>query len=153
MIQYEKTITINRPIEAVFTYVSNLQNGAEWQGSLVEVHRKTDGPLGVGSRFSSVRKFMGRKVESEVEFIGYELNKKIVFKSISGPSPFEQSFVFEPVSGGTTLTALFKLETSGWMGLVEPLIASSIKREMEANFSELKVKLECQVEEAFQLLE
>ena len=153
MISKVTVITINRPIEEVFTYVSNLQNGTEWQDSLVEAHRQTNGPLGVGSRFTSVRKFIGRKVESEVEFITYEPHKKIVFKSLSGPSPFEQTFLFEPVSSGTRLTAVFKIQTTGWMGLAEPLVASRIKREMEQSFSTLKANLECQTEEAYQLLE
>ena len=95
MVTNEKIITINRPVEEVFAYVSDLQNGPQWQNGLLEVRRITKGPLGIGTQFTAVRKFMGRKMESVIEFTTYEPNKKIAFKSISGTSPFEQSFIFE----------------------------------------------------------
>jgi uncharacterized membrane protein len=136
MVRNEKAITIHRPVEEVFTYVSNLQNGHEWQSGLLEVHRKANGPLGVGTQFTSIRKFMGRRLESGIEFVAYEPNKKIAFKSISGSSPFEQSFLFETTPEGTRLTTVLELQTGGLMGLAEPLIASGIRREMDANFDD-----------------
>jgi uncharacterized membrane protein len=153
MISNTKVIAINRPIDEVFTYVSNLQNGPEWQNGLVEVCRKANGPLGIGSQFSAVRKFLGRKMESVIEFVVYEPDKRIAFKSVSGSSPFEQSFLFETAGEGTKLTTVLKLQTEGLMGLAEPLIASSVKQEMEADLSVLKEKLEERVMEAFELLE
>lgn len=145
MVTNEKTITINRPVKEVFAYVSDLQNGPQWQNGLVEVRRTNEGPLGIGTQFTSVRKFMGRKMESGIEFVIYEPNRRIAFKSISGSSPFEQSFLFESTAEGTRLTSLLELQTGGLMGLAEPLIASSVRREMDANFGDLKDMLESQV--------
>jgi uncharacterized membrane protein len=145
MVKNEKIITINRPVEEVFAYVSDLQNGPQWQNGLLEVRRTTKGPLGIGTQYTSVRKFMGRKLESGIEFVTYEPNKKIAFKSISGTSPFEQSFIFESTAEGTRLTTRLELQTSGLMGLAEPLIASGVRREMDANFGDLKDMLETRV--------
>lgn len=142
MVTNEKVITINRPVEVVFAYVGDLQNGPKWQKALVEAWRLNAGPLGIGSKFSSVRKFMGRKMSSVIQFTAFELNKKIVFKSISGASPFEQTFLFEPTAGGTQLTTRLALHTSGLMGLTEPLIASGLKREVDESFGVLKDILE-----------
>ena len=153
MITNQKTITINQPIEEVFAYISDFQNGPEWQSGLVEVCRLTKGPLGTGTQFSSVRKFMGRKLESRIEFVAYEKNRRIAFRSVSGPSPFRQSFLFEATVEGTKISTEFELETTGLMGLAEPLIASSVRREMDANFADLKELLESRVPEAFELLE
>jgi hypothetical protein len=110
----------------------------------VEVRRITEGPDGVGTQFSGVRKFMGRNMESVIEFTTYELNKKLVFKSVSGSSPLVQSFLFEPTDEGTKLTARLELQTSGLMGLAKPLIASSLKRDVDANYAILKNVLENQ---------
>jgi len=145
MVTNENTITINRPVEEVFAYVSDLQNGPQWQNGLLEVRRTSQGPLGIGTQYTSVRKFMGRKLESGIEFVTYEPNKKIAFKSISGTSPFEQSFIFESTVEGTRLTTRLELQTGGLMGLAEPLIASGVKREMVANFGDLKDMLESRV--------
>ncbi len=142
MITNEKIITINRPVEEVFAYISDLPSGPEWQPGLVEVRRITEGPEGVGTQYNGVRKFMGRRMESVIEYTTYELNKKLVFKSISGNSPLVQSFLFEPTAEGTKLTARLELQTSGLMGLAEPLIASSLKRDVDANYNNLKHILE-----------
>jgi uncharacterized membrane protein len=153
MITNEKSITIYQPIVEVFDYISDLQNGPEWQSGLVEVQRITAGPLGVGTRFSSVRKFMSLKLEAEIEFTTYEPNKEIDFKSISGSSPFVQTFLFEPVSDGTKVTSRLELQTGGLMGLAEPLIASSVKREIDADLHHMKCILETRVTEVAQAFE
>jgi len=142
MVTNEKIITINRPVAEVFAYVSDLASGPEWQPGLVEVRRITEGPKGVGTQYNGVRKFMGRRMESVIEFTTYEPDKKLVFKSISGNSPLVQSFIFEPTVEGTRLTARLEVQTSGLMGLAEPLIASSLKRDVDTNYDILKNLLE-----------
>ena len=49
MVAVEKMITINRPVEEVFAYVSDLQNSPLWQKGLLEARRITEGPLGLGT--------------------------------------------------------------------------------------------------------
>ena len=49
MIKNEKIINIHRPIELVFAFVSDLQNGPRWQPELLEVRPITEGSLGIGS--------------------------------------------------------------------------------------------------------
>ncbi len=145
MVTNEKIITINRPVEEVFAYVSDLPHSTEWQPGLLEVRPITKGPAGVGTQYSGVRKFMGRRMESVIEYTTYEPNKKLVFKSISGNSPMVQSFLFEPTAEGTKLTARLELQTSGLMGLAEPLITSSLKHDVDANYNNLKHILETKV--------
>ena len=144
MVKNEKIITINRPVKEVFAYVSDLQTGSQWQTGLLEVRRITEGPTGVGTRYTSARKFLGKRLESGIEFTAYEPDKKLAFKSISGSSPFEESFVFESTPEGTRLTTVLELQTSGLMGLAEPLILSGVKRDMDSDFGNLKDLLENQ---------
>jgi len=145
MITNEMIITVKRPIKEVFAFVSDLQTGIQWQNGLLEVKRTNPGPLGIGAQFSSVRKFIGRKVESDVEFVAYEPDQKIAFKSISGDTPFEQTFLFESMPEGTRLTSRIELQTTGLMGMAEPLVASGLKRETAANINALKALLESRV--------
>lgn len=145
MIKNEKSIVIQRPIEEVFAYVSDLQNGPQWQSALLEVRRTTEGALGIGTQFMSVRKFMGQKMEATVEIITYEPHNNFAIRSTSGSTPFEQSFLFESTAEGTRLTTILELQTSGLMGLADPLISNSLRREMDASFGDLKDLLESQV--------
>ena len=142
MIKVEKSIIIHRPIEEVFVFVGDQRNAPQWQHGLLEVWRTTEGPLGVGTRHTFVRKFMGRKIEASNEYVEYEPNTKITFKSTSGPTPFEASYLFESTAEGTKLTSKIEMQPGGFFGLAEPLIAASLRREMEAGGGNLKDLLE-----------
>ena len=63
MIKNEVSLIIQRPVHEVFDYISDLENACQLQPGLLDVRRITEGPLGVGTRFQSVRKFMGRRLE------------------------------------------------------------------------------------------
>ena len=49
MIRVEKSTVIARPSEAVFAFVSDQTNAAQWQSGIVDIRRLTDGPPGVGT--------------------------------------------------------------------------------------------------------
>ena len=142
MIKVEKSGIINRPIEEVFAYVGDQTNASQWQSGVVEVRRTTEGPVRVGTKHTFVRNFMGRKVEASNEYVAYEPNKRIAFKSTSGPVPFEASYLFESMAAGTKLTSKIEMEAAGFLGLIEPLIAAGLRREMKAAFGVLTDLLE-----------
>ena len=153
MIKNEISILFHRPVQEVFDFLSDFQNGSQWQSGLQGVGRITEGPIGVGTRFTSVRKAMGRRMESGIEFTAFEMNKKFAIKSYSGSSPFKQTFLFEKEGEDTRVNTTFEVELGGLMNLAEPLVAPRIRREMKADFDTLKEIIESRVIEAFQLLE
>jgi uncharacterized protein YndB with AHSA1/START domain len=144
MIKVERTGLIDRPIEDVFAFVGDQTNTPEWQSGLVEVRRTTEGPLGVGTRHTLVRKFMGPRMEATNEYMAYEPNKVITFKVNSGPLDFEASYLFESTAAGTRLTSTIETHAGGFLVLAEPLIAAGLRREMKAAFGALKSLLENQ---------
>jgi uncharacterized protein YndB with AHSA1/START domain len=144
MIKVDESIIIQRPVEEVFAFVADQRNAPEWQSGLLEVRRTDEGPLGVGATHAVVRKFMGRRMEVNNEYVAYELNAQVTFKSTAGPMPFEFSYLTESTPTGTRLTGNMQVKAAGFMGLAEPLIGASMKREMRAAFGELKDLLENQ---------
>lgn len=145
MVTNEKIIKINRPINEVFAFISNMENGPKWQPELSEVRRITKGPVKIGSQFSSARIIMGQKMVTIIEFVAYEPNSKYTIKSITGPLPFEQTTLFESTAEGTKLTTKIELYPSGDMAQGESMLAESLKQEMETDFDGLKKLLESKV--------
>jgi uncharacterized membrane protein len=142
MVTGEVDITINRPIQEVFAYVSDFQNSTKWQTGLVEIKEISEGPLTVGSKFSAVRNVMGDMLESVIQITNLNQNRLFAYKSISGSSPFKQSFLFETTARGTKVTTLFELFPTTLLDLAESLIATGLKRGMDADFDRLKIQLE-----------
>jgi uncharacterized protein YndB with AHSA1/START domain len=137
----EQSIVIDRPIAEVFAFVTDQRNTPQWQAGLVEVRPLAEGLPGVGKRYALVRKFMGRRMEAVNEYLRYETDKLVTFKTISGPE-VEASYLFEPVENGTRLTSRVRLQIPGVMGLFDPLIGMNLRREMRAALPALKALLE-----------
>ncbi len=76
MIKVEDSIVIKRPVEEVFAFVADQRNAPQWQQGLLEVRRITDGPPGIGTRHTVVRKFMGRRLETDQRVCGVEPNRE-----------------------------------------------------------------------------
>ena len=58
----ESTITIQRPIEEVFTYLTNTQEVPKW-APVKEFRQTSEGALGVGTTMTQVIDFLGRTFE------------------------------------------------------------------------------------------
>jgi uncharacterized protein YndB with AHSA1/START domain len=69
MFKLERSVIIRRPLEEVFAYVGDQMKAPEWQSGLTEVRRTTEGPVGVGTKHSLVRKMMGRETRATNEYI------------------------------------------------------------------------------------
>lgn len=142
MAKFEISTVIKRPTEEVFAVMSNAENILKWQSGTIEAEKTSDGPIGVGTTWRSVSRFLGRRIESESEFTEYELNRKLGFKSKSGPIQFEVRMTFERVEGGTRINTKFEAEIGGFFKLAEPLVVSMGKRQLEGDLANLKDLME-----------
>ena len=86
---------------------------------------------------------MGHLSASTSEVTKYEPNRKYTRHLIAGSSPIKQgTYVFEPLAEGTRWTCTLEVQAGGLFAIVKPLLASAIKRRMEANMTEAKALLE-----------
>jgi uncharacterized protein YndB with AHSA1/START domain len=148
MITVEKSIVIDRPVEDVFAFVSDHTNAPSWQRGLLEVRRTSDGPIGVGTRHTVVRMFMGRRLEASNEFTHYEPNQLVAFDFASNWLPGHGSYVVEPEGTDCAkVIARVELRPSGLFRVAEPLMAAVLSRDVAANLGDLKGLLEAKVED------
>jgi len=146
MIKIETSIVINCSIEEVFAFVTDVEKMPQWSAELLEVKKTSEGPVGVGTTFSAVAKFLGRRMENDHEVSEYEPNSKFAFMPTSGPVQMEAKYTFESVAGGTKVSVVAEAETGGFFKLAEPILARMGKRQYETNFANLKDLLEIQAE-------
>jgi uncharacterized protein YndB with AHSA1/START domain len=142
MAKLEISTVINRPVEEVFALLSNPENGPKWNSGSIEVKKTSQGPIGVGTTYRTVRKFLGQRMEDETELTEYEPNRRYATKTKSGPIPVEAQVTFERVNGGTRVTGTMVAEPGGFFKLAEPLLVSMAKRQFEADVANLKDLME-----------
>ncbi len=142
MIKQDFTQQINAPIEKVFAFITDFRNNAKWQDGVIESTQTPEGPAQVGTKVKDVRTFLGKKLEGTYEVTEFLPNKKVIFKSTSGPIQFQFEQTFESVAGGTNLSAHVELEGSGFFKLAEGVLAGNLKKQFEAQAVKLKALLE-----------
>lgn len=63
MLRIESSVVINRSIEEVFAFVTDVEKFSQWSAVAEEVKRTSEGPMGVGTMSSFVAHFLGRRLE------------------------------------------------------------------------------------------
>ena len=142
MYTFEKSLFINRPPQEVFDFATNPANFAQWQSSVECAEWTSDGPPGVGSTFMIVTKFLGRKIEAEVEMTGWDPPNLSSFKSVGGPFPVAGTSRYETKENGTKVTLEGQIKPAGFFKLVEGLIGKQVQKQDGDNFDALKLLLE-----------
>jgi uncharacterized protein YndB with AHSA1/START domain len=110
----ENTITIERPVEEVFEYVSTPENDPTWVSASLRNQRTSPGPLRVGMTTEEDVKFLGQTSRDTWEITEYEPPTVIAYRATSGL--FSGAVVrvrCEPVEGGTRLTHAVDYEPRG----------------------------------------
>ena len=141
----EEIVEIDRPLEEVFSYVTNPENLPEWSNLVLEVRMETEGDLQQGDRFTTVAKFLGRRFETPFEVTEHEPHRRHSDRSKGGP--FEQVYTYaleEIGEGRTRLTYVAEGEPGGFFRLAGPLLERAGKRQFRADLHSLKDMLEAE---------
>lgn len=136
------TIEIERPAEAVFAVLADVELNARWSRASVEGHNLTPGPVGVGTTAREVSMFLGRRIDVTSEVIEFEPGRRLAYVTRSGPFPFRGSFVVEPITGGSRVTATFEARPDGILRHAEWLFTALATRQFRGDLGNLKRLME-----------
>jgi len=128
----ERTVTINRPVDEVFRFVSDGRNAMHWRPGVLDVDLVSGS--GLGARYTQgVKGPGGRRIAADYEITEFEPNQKIAFRATAGPIRPTGSFTFEGMGTGTILTFRLDVELGGLQGLLMGgVVQSTMNAEMGA---------------------
>jgi uncharacterized protein YndB with AHSA1/START domain len=140
MLSYESAVVIARPPEAVFPYIVEREKQSLW--SDVPMRPLTAGPLDKGSRIEVV--FAGGPLKATVglELTQVEPNRRMAWKSFSGPIDWQGEYVLEPSDDGTRLSQSGTLTFHGFWRLLEPFAGREISSGEVKELEKLKAVVE-----------
>jgi hypothetical protein len=140
--KFQESVVINRPLEEVFAFVSNVENDPPWS-SATDFQQTSDGPIGVGTTFRQRDRFLGRHVDLHFEVVGYDMNRSITLKSNSALLSLEGTRIVESLADNATrLTFVGGGHARGVLKLVEPLLAAIGDRRLRTQLGRFKRLLE-----------
>ena len=138
----EHTVEIDRPPADVFAYLVHPERVPLWQESLLELRKHDDAPTAIGTTMTEVRTFMGRRIESRLEVVAYEQDRRFDLRTNAGPLPFHVRHTLEPANGGTRLVVEAEAEAGGLFGFAGGLVTRQAKKQFVADCARLKALVE-----------
>lgn len=109
--QFEATVEINRPVEAVFDYLADGRNDPQFSPRVLKIERVPDGPTAVGTVFRSTVKDAGMKTGREFRITDLEAPVRIRWAEVSKNSvtASEGGYDLAPMSDGRSRVRIFNV--------------------------------------------
>jgi hypothetical protein len=148
--KFKNSIEIDRSLEDVFGYVSNITNGSAWDSAVLKITKLSEGDVRKGATYRMIRKLPGGEAENILEVVELIPNHELALKTTSGPTPFLYRYSFEPIRSGTRIvleSELLSQHLGSDVGGVASILPDSIlepfvKRGVLSNLHTLKSILE-----------
>ncbi|HYA15021.1 MAG TPA: hypothetical protein VEF33_11835 [Syntrophales bacterium] len=123
MARIEETVEIKRPLDKVFTYMTDAR---------------------VGTTFEGISRMMGLSMKWTAKTSEYELNRKWSKNITCGGMTIEEHVTYDPIEGYIKVTIVYDIKVGGFLKLFSPMVVSSTRKETKKSLSNLKSILEAQ---------
>ena len=138
----ETSISLSKPIEEVFAFLTDINNQKKLNSTLSEV--VVSGPVEVGTKFKMKGSVMGRDFESDNEIVALEQNKVISIKTFAAPpaSDITNTYTLESEGDGTKLTlAMDSVIMTGGVPGMEEMVKNQLKSGLDTSMVAIKQAL------------
>jgi len=137
MIDFKNTIVIERPLKEVFAFISDFENMPKWNYYVLDVNKRTNGPVDVGTTYHQTRK----TDQQQFRVVEFKSNEVVSIETLPPEKYLNMRFQFEPIENGTQLVDEWQLDT-GAPGPLKWLAAKKVKAAVSENLEKLKTLLE-----------
>jgi uncharacterized membrane protein len=141
MITFTNVIHIERSVEQVYAYLSDLENTPRWNWAITETKKSTPGPIAVGTRYRQTRS-VPRQTTEYLEISALEPNRRIEVQGTLAQLPAHLIYELNETETGTELVNTVRLEPQGALRLVGSILGSRIEHAVAENLGTLEALLE-----------
>lgn len=127
MTTIERTVAVDRPLAAVFAYLSDFTTTNEWDPGTVETVR-VGGDGGVGTAYRNTSKFAGRKTELTYVVERIVPGEVFALRGENKTVVAHDTMTFRETPTGTEVTYVADFEFKGLARFAAPLLAPAFKK-------------------------
>lgn len=126
-----RSVTVARPVDEVFSYLSDFTTTTEWDPGTVSTER-VSGDGGPGTRYRNVSQFLGRKTELDYVVTERVPDERFALRGENATVVAHDTMTFVRTHGvdgeGTTVTYHAAFEFKGIARFIAPLLAPALKK-------------------------
>jgi uncharacterized protein YndB with AHSA1/START domain len=142
VIAFATDVRIDRPVEEVFSYISDPLNFPRWNSAVQAVRKTSAGQDGVASTYSMERALPDGRAVNELEVVASEPPREFAIRTTAGPTPFLYRYRFSAENGETVVKLEAELELPGIAAFLPQLARRLVKKGVNDNLATLKQILE-----------
>jgi uncharacterized protein YndB with AHSA1/START domain len=143
--QFEATVEVDRPVEAVFDYLADGRNDPQFSPRVLRIERVPDAPTTVGTVFRSTVKDAGMKTAREFRITDLEAPVRIRWAEASKNTVTvrEGGYDLESLADGRTRVRIYNvLEGHGVGKLLVGLALAAARKDADAFGARIKAAAE-----------
>ena len=126
MAHYVARIPVSVTRSAAFADLSRFDRAAEWDPGVESGEMLTPEPVGVGSRFRLVARFLGRRIPLDYEIVEYDRDERIVLRAENRSVRSVDTITFEDDERGTVMVYDAQLDAKGIGRLADPVLVDRL---------------------------
>jgi len=135
------TIDVPGDPKAVFDYLADFSNTAEWDPGVSEAERLDDGKIGLASRFRVVVSFLGTSSTFTYRITKFERPYRFRIEGSNGLVASEDDVAITPVSGGARITYDAQLRLPFYLWALDPLLQAAFQWASRASVAGMRETL------------
>jgi uncharacterized membrane protein len=138
----KKSVVIDRPIEEVFRYITDLEKLPKWATGIRGARLVSGEPRQRGARYEVGGHILGRKQRGHYTVVVSEEDRLFEAEGSLGPLDLHDRFTFDRTGTGVTVSQVSRVEARGAMRVAQPLFGPLFSRIVEKDLRRLKKLLE-----------
>lgn len=141
---FEFSEHIAKSTQEVFDVISNPTEATKFLDNIKESRKLTDGPIAVGTTFRETRVVSGKEASADLLVSAYQPDTHVSISTEAEGIKVAYDYRLAPENGGTRLTWVCELESSGLRKMMLPMVAAIMKKEDGDHLQKLKAYLEAE---------
>src|SRR6478609_4549537 len=141
MARYTASLETPRSPADAFAFLSDFSTTEEWDPGVVEATRLGDAPIGVGTEFQVLARFLGRTNTLTYRVVEFEPESLVTLRGENATVVSLDRITFEPVGEGTRVTYDAELTLKGPLRLADPFLGLAFNRVGDRAFEGLRTTL------------
>lgn len=141
MIELKEAITVRRPIDDVFRYLSDFGNIEQWDPGVVKSLKLTDGPVQVGATFQLTLRYMLYCIRMLYTVTEYHAPNKVVLRGTGKSFAVTDTIELSQEGARTRVSYTASITFSTWPGWVEKMASPALRLMGKAAMTGMKTAL------------
>lgn len=123
MSRIESSITVSKPIEDVFSFLSKRESHLRFIPRMIELTQTSKGDFSqIGGTSNGMLNYFGVKIPVQYQIIENDSKQNLAMLGLMGPVVFKDGYILNKKNNGTEIKFWLELSLKGWMKIFSPFM-------------------------------